>query len=180
MKTNPDIPAPQAPRERGTSLVEVLVALLIFLFLMIGVLQMFSMAFIINKGSEARTEMTYKCQQVVENLRYLNALYVGSDYSTAVLPANVGVNFTSLADGYTYDFYNYSQTQLDASYWGPSGANVVESVNPRYALSLAVTDGGDVWTVTVTARPNPNDDANRYLGVQPARRIVEYVAQLPK
>lgn len=161
--------------ERGASLVEVLVALLIFLFLMIGVLQMFSMAFIINKGSEARTEMTYKCQQMVENVRYLNALYKES----TPLPSGAGISFP-LADGYTYDLYNFSQTQLDASFWGPNGANVVESVNPRYALSMAVVDDGDFWTVTVTARPNPNTDANKYLGVQPRRRIVEYVAQLPK
>ncbi len=60
--------------EKGSSLIEVLVALLIMLFLMIGILQMFALSYMVNLGSAARTELTYKCEQVMESLRYFSYL----------------------------------------------------------------------------------------------------------
>src|SRR5512135_62154 len=60
--------------ERGSSLIEVMVALMIMLFLMIGVLQLFSMAYLVNLGAGARTEMTMRAEQVMENIRTIQAL----------------------------------------------------------------------------------------------------------
>ena len=42
----------------------------IMALVLVGILQMFSVSLVINKGSAARTQMLFKCQQVVENVRY--------------------------------------------------------------------------------------------------------------
>src|ERR1035437_7006302 len=53
---------------RGSSFVEVLLAMTIMALVLVGILQMFSVSLIINKGAAARTQMLFKCQQVVENI----------------------------------------------------------------------------------------------------------------
>src|ERR1035437_5780445 len=55
---------------RGSSFVEVLLAMTIMALVLVGILQMFSVSLIINKGAAARTQMLFKCQQVVENIRW--------------------------------------------------------------------------------------------------------------
>src|SRR5450756_280154 len=55
---------------RGSSFVEVLLAMTIMALVLVGILQMFSVSLIMNKGSAARTQMLFKCQQVVENIRW--------------------------------------------------------------------------------------------------------------
>ena len=42
----------------------------IMALVLVGILQMFSVSLIINKGAAARTQMLFKCQQVVENIRW--------------------------------------------------------------------------------------------------------------
>lgn len=171
-------PEPRPPQggERGSSLIEVLVALLIFLFLMLGVLQMFGLAFITANAAGARTEMTYKAQQLIENMRYLNSLYKSNP---TAIPSDLSTWFP-LSDGATYDLSTMSATDLAASYWGPGKTDVVESVNPRYALTMSVQDGGGYWNLTVTAKANTAAGVNPYIGGVGQRKVVEYVAQLAK
>ena len=177
-------------RARGSSLVEVLVAIAIMALMMVGILQMFSVALVTNYGSAARTEMTYKAQQVVENLRLIyffvrggnNALATAAGVATtlAVTPQPVLLPVSSSDSG----------TSLTWAYWGPSGANCVEGANQPYRLGYSVTDGGAFWIVTATATPVDNPAApiggtpvpgtRRSLGEGSKVKRVDYVAQLPK
>jgi type II secretory pathway pseudopilin PulG len=156
--------------EKGTSLVEVLVALLLLQILMLGILQMFSMAFVINKGSEARTDMTYEAQQLLENLRYLNSLYKINP--TLLSSYDLSPVSFPLTAGSTYDFTTVSN--LSTSYWGPSKANVLSIDNQRYQVYASVSDGGADWSVTVTVRADPTQTS--FL----KGKVIEYAAQLPK
>ncbi len=165
--------------ERGTSLLEVLIALLIFLFLMIGVLQMFTLAFLVNKGAGARTEMTYKAQQVVENMRFLNYLYHLDVTNKSKLPTDMQAWFP-LTDGASYDLSTFSSSQLSTSYWGPSKSDVVEGINPRYAVALKVTDAGGYWNLVVTVRANTATGVVPYIHGVGQRKVIDYAAQMPK
>lgn len=162
--------------ERGTSLVEVLIALLILFFLMIGILQMFAMAYLVNLGSAARTEMTYKCQQVCENVRYLRFLQ-----GEGVTPSQpTGITF---AAG-TYNL-PYSSSELTGSFWGPSGANVVEVPDGPFRLAVTFADGDTagepgIWIVTAEATPVLSAGVRRYRGAGIAHKRVDYVAHIPK
>ncbi len=163
--------------ERGTSLVEVLVALLIFLFLMVGVLQMFTLAYLVNQGSGARTEMTYKAQQVLENLKFLNNI----SRNGGTLPANLTPVAFPLVAGASFDLSTLSSSDLATSYWGPSVSNVVDAQDARYALVVNVADGGARWVVTVTARANPSANVTTpYIHGTGKYKEVDYVAELPK
>ena len=172
MKENPTTPK----GERGTSLIEVLIALLILFFLMIGILQMFAMAYLVNLGSAARTEMTYKCQQVTENLRYIHFLQA----SGATLPAPAGVTF---AQG-TYAL-PYTSSELSGSFWGPGFANVVEVPDGPFRLSVTIQDGDaagepGMWIVTANATPVLTPGLRRYKGAGLANKRVDYVAHIEK
>jgi hypothetical protein len=166
----------KAEGEKGSSLIEVLVALLIMLFLMIGILQMFALSYLVNLGSAARTELTYKCEQVMENVRYFSYL----SHEGIALPANTGITF---AAG-TYDL-PYSGSAVASSYWGPTQADVVEGEDMPYRLSVEVQDGdthgvAGQWIVTVSAVPSEVQGARKYIGVGIEHKRVDYVAQLPK
>lgn len=149
--------------EAGSSLIEVLIALFIMMILMIGILQMFSVACVVNASSSARTEMTYKCQQIVENLRYIyHVSTVNKDlpnHQNTLILAQAGVNF---ADG-TYNL-PYTGGEANYSYWGPNGADVIEQPNGPYRLSYTVVSqlylpapgalpGNNYLTITVSAIP---------------------------
>lgn len=164
------------PGERGTSLIEVLIALLILFFLMIGVLQMFAMAYLVNLGSAARTEMTYKCQQVCENVRYLRYLR-----GEGITP--------SLATGITFAAGTYSlpytSSELSGSFWGPAAANVVEVPDGPFRLAVTFADGDlagepGMWIVTAEATPVLSAGVRRYRGAGIANKRVDYVAHIPK
>lgn len=162
--------------EKGSSLIEVLVALLIMLFLMIGILQMFALSYMVNLGSAARTQLTYKCEQVMESMRYFSYL----SHEGLALPANTGISF---AEG-TYDL-PYTGSSVASSYWGPTQADVVEGPDMPYRLSVQIEDGdkhgvADQWIVTVSAYPSQAQGARKYLGAGIERKRVDYVAQLPK
>lgn len=171
--------------EQGSGLIEVLIALLIMLFMMIGVLQMFSMAFLVNLGSAARTDMTYKCQAVIENIRMIkylreNGLTVTNDPTTTIPPTFHAGTHSLPA----------STSDPDFAYWGPSGANVLGKmigstyIKPLYNLSYKIEDGGTTygapgfWIITVTAVPNLTAGSKHYIGIGLKHKRIDYVAQI--
>jgi Tfp pilus assembly protein PilV len=164
--------------ERGSSLIEVMVALMIMLFLMIGVLQLFSMAYLVNLGSGARTEMTSKAEQVVENMRYLQYLTKAAPKGLGqTAPSNIGITFpvTGATSG-TLD-------PTTNTYWGPAGANVFPTTSTNttpYQVSYTIVDATTWWQVTVTVQSSTASGARKYLGEGITRKRVDYVAQLPK
>lgn len=170
-------------RERGSSLIEVLVALMIMLFLMIGVLQLFSMAALVSMGSGARTEMTSKAQQVVENIRYLQFLTkptpTGLGHTVPTGLGSVGLAFPiAVATSGTLD-------PTSNTYWGPTGANVFPSAGDNdtpYQISYVIQDGtpATFWLVTVTVEPTTVSGARKYMGTAITHKRVDYVAQIPK
>ena len=171
--------------EKGSSLLEVLIALMIMLFLMIGILQMFSMAYLVNLGSGARTEMTYKCQQLAENIRLLN--YLAKNGFT--VPATTGITFPIAAATTSPANLPYTATELSTSpYWGPTDASVVDGPDMPYRLSYQIVDGDagasppapGFWIITVSATPNQATTSRRYLGAGMAHKRVDYVSQMPK
>ena len=166
-----DRPSNGSGPEAGTSLLEVMIALLIMFILMIGVLQMFSLAYLQNMGAGARTEMTYKAEQFVETLRYLNALN-----KAGKTVANTGITFplTVTASPTTINPVTYT-------YWGPGKANVATASSP-YTVSYQIVDGGAIfWIVTVIITPNPKGSSQPvYLGSGISHKSLMYTAQILK
>ena len=168
-----------AGARRGSSFVEVLLAMTIMALVLVGILQMFSVSLIINKGSAARTQMLFKCQQVVENIRWY--YYVTSH--TLATPANTGI--PALGAG-TVNL-PYDGTEPEWAFWGPTGANVMEAANGPYKVSYTIVNdatqtlnsGAAVWVITVTAVPTDVAGASRYFGVSTSGggKRVDYVAQ---
>lgn len=139
---------PAKANERGTSLVEVLVSLLIFMFIMLGVLQLFSLSLLNDRASEARTDMTHRAQSVMEVIRTVNA--TGMSGTSGILPMTVGTR--NLPESFADPGYDF---------WGPEGQGIVES-GPRCRMSYVLTDAGTMWVVTVIAVPNTGT-GRRYL-----------------
>src|ERR1039458_8119883 len=82
-----------ARARRGSSFVEVLLAMTIMALVLVGILQMFSVSLIINKGAAARTQMLFKCQQVVENIRwyyYVTSNSLAAPTNTFIPPLAAG------------------------------------------------------------------------------------------
>jgi len=151
------------------TLVEVLVAMGLFFILTIAVLELYSASVAINFGSLARTDLVYKCERVVETIRWVEAL------KTQETPPDLtgyGVNLASQA-GSKVDL----PTDPTNAYWGKPGANVLDD-GQRYTLSYEVADAIDFWTVTVTARPKAS--GLTYIGAGIPAKVVHYVAQIPK
>lgn len=178
MNSKPNLPAVQvANPEKGSSLIEVLVALFIMMILMLGILQMFSVAYMENMGVAARTEMTYKAQQFVENLRYLQCLSLAT---TPVFVPNTGINFPLADSG--------GVQQIDpsaATYWNSANAGVVDPGAP-YILRYSVTNtnpASTMWAVTVMVDPvgsRPGDVGSRYVGMGIMGKAVVFSAEIPQ
>lgn len=154
--------------ERGLTLIEVLVSFFILFVVTLAVLQLLSMAYLVNLGSMVRTELTYRAEQVVETIR-LQRWRVNSNPLAADGCCPVGLNATK----------NITAGDCDA-FWGPTGANVIhpDSVldpnsNARYEIDYVIQNN----TVTVRAIP-ATSGANPYLGPAATKEVV-YVAQLP-
>jgi hypothetical protein len=183
-------------RARGSSFVEVLLAMTIMALVLVGILQMFSVSLVINKGSAARTQMLFKCQQVVENVRLY--YYIVSKLKPPILPvisetghaANTPMAtpgalpdlFTSTTCPVAQTFLPYNQAEAPVSwaYWGPAGANVMEQENGPYKISYTIKpdDVQKVWVVTVSATPTDVTSATRYFGIGTSSgKRVDYVAQ---
>lgn len=161
--------------EKGSSLIEVVMALGILLILMIGILQMFSMSYLMNLNSAASTEMAYKGQQVAEVLRW--ALY----QSAVGQPIGVSpyeLPLTALDPGVSYPLPSTS-SDANWNFWGPSGMGVIERANPPYQVTYTVADGGTTWDVTVQVRARQTSASN-YVGVAKKGKVVTYVVQAPK
>lgn len=149
-------------RERGVSLIEVLVAFFILFVVTLAVLQMLSMAYLVNLGSLTRTDLTYRAQRVVETIRLqrYRVFLLGVSAQDACCPVTPGSTMAIPPTG-----------SCDA-FWGPDGANVMEP-NARYSLSYTIDAGS---SVTVNAVPLTTG-ANLYLGPV-ANKAVVYVAQI--
>jgi hypothetical protein len=178
---------------RGSSFIEVLLAMTIMALVLVGILQMFSVSLVINKGSAARTQMLFRCQQVVENIRLFYYLTrQGSTTPAAITESGhvSGAAMTTpgtLPDALTAvakSFLPYNQAEAPASwgYWGPDGANVMEQENGPYKISYTIARDNvqNLWVVTVSATPTDVGTATRYFGVGLAGgKRVDYVAQFP-
>lgn len=158
--------------QRGLSLLEVLVAFFLLFVVTLAILEMLSMAYIVNQATEMRTDLTYKAQVVVEQVRLQSVLDALNGTTNACCPLQPGVPFV---------ITDQSDACFD-SYWGASGANIVEA-NPRYELRYQVTTlagaGGNNFVV-VEAVPGVLA-GYRYagdLGGSPAGKVVRYVAEL--
>jgi hypothetical protein len=164
---------------RGSSFVEVLLAMTIMALVLVGILQMFSVSLIINKGSAARTQMLFKCEQVVENIRWY---YYVTTHSLAA-PINTGIP----AIGAVTVNLPYLGTEPEWAFWGPDGANVMEAANGPYKVSYSIQEDTTqelnnlqhVWIITVSAVPTDVVGATRYFGIStsPGGKRVDYVAQ---
>ncbi len=175
-------------KEKGSSLIEILVAMAILMFLMVGVLSMFSMAYLMNLGAAARTEMTYKAQQVADVVRYLNFLHRSAPAS---VPAsiNTGLAFP-LTSGTTATITALSGSALQFAYWGapngtlPDAAGILNPNDLRYNITVSVTGPNAAGLVTLTVAVVPNTSTSnatgkRYLGPNMRWKEVDYVTQLP-
>jgi hypothetical protein len=145
--------------QRGLTMVEVLVAFFILFVVTLAVLQLLAMAYLVNLGSQIRTDLSYRVERVVETVR-LQRFRVNNgaaaDDTCIPVGSDAGLTITPTA----------CQTV-----WGPAGANVIEP-DARYQLSYIIRDN----EVTVKGEPLTTG-ANQYLG--PATfKVVVYVAQL--
>ena len=160
----------RARRQRGMTLIEVLVAFFILFVVTVAILEMFSMATAVNMGSQARTELGYRAERAVESIRLLLSL---ARLVPPVTP-DCGIDMNSLAaTGGPVDFPPNGKTAC----WDATGYNVLDPEG-RFVLSYEVTDGGLVWILTVTARPDETKPVPLYDRV--AAKAVRYVAQIPK
>lgn len=164
---------------RGSSFVEVLLAMTIMALVLVGILQMFSVSLIVNKGAAARTQMLFKCQQVVENIRW----YYYVTRNSLATPLLTGIP----ALGAVTVNLPYLGGEDEWAFWGPAGANVMEVANGPYKISYTIKDdatqklnsGGVVWVITVSAVPTNIAGATRYFGISTtgSGKRVDYVAQ---
>src|SRR5450759_3915904 len=112
---------------RGSSFVEVLLAMTIMALVLVGILQMFSVSLIINKGAAARTQMLFKCQQVVENIRW----YYYVTRNNLATPIGTGIPALGAV---TVDLPYLGSEGAEWAFWGPAGANVMETAKGPYKV----------------------------------------------
>ena len=163
--------------ERGLTLIEVLVSFFILFVVTLAVLQLLSMAYMVNLGSMARTELMYKAQEVVETIRlqkfrFSSLMETPSALELGCCPIAVNSQMTITPGDTTC-----------APFWGPARANVIDD-RARYTLNYTILiSPADPSLSTVTVRAIPLTDEtdpgghNRYLGPV-ANKAVVYVAQL--
>lgn len=184
---------PRRRSDRGMSLIEALIAMTMMALVIAGILQMFSLSLLMSFGAASRTELTVKCEQVVENLR-IAQMYAKTPYSDPTLANATGIYSagTPVAAG-TVVTLPYSQAELTASpYWGPTQANVVEGPDLPYRLSFVVSSDVNappnavlvtvtattVGNTTVATTQNQGPSQKRfYLGMSKVKRV-DYVAYL--
>ncbi len=156
-------------KERGSSLVEVLVSLMILLFVLLGVLQLFTMALAVDRSSIAKNEMMGKAHAVVEIIRLAratnNGMMNGND--SGILPLGPGTRALPT-----------SSLDINYPYWGPAGMGIVDPTS-RFQISYPVTDGGTEWIVAVLAEPSQQSGSVGYIGSQNTKGV-RYAAHIPK
>jgi hypothetical protein len=172
-----ELSAPRA--HRGSSFVEVLLAMTIMALVLVGILQMFSVSLVVNKGSAARTQMLFKCQQVVENIRW----YYFVTQNNLAVPLGTGI--PALADGLIVNL-PYLGGEAEWAFWGPAGANVMETPSGPYQVRYEIHQDAAqnvaplaAWVITVSAVPTNVPGATRYFGISTSGsgKRVDYVAQ---
>ncbi len=151
--------------QKGESLVEVLAALGILLAILVGVLQLFTMALLSFHATSAQGEMMRKAESVVEVIRLVRASGVSG--TSGILPLSAGDRQLPVSS---------SDTGFD--FWGPAGFGVVEH-EARYRVTYAVNDGGAQWVLSVFVEPNSTSTGNQYLG-SVGGKAVRYAARVPK
>ena len=147
-------------KERGLTLIEVLVAFFILFVVTLAVLQLLAMAYLVNLGSMVRSELTYRAERVIETVRVERWRHNKNLGDEPCCPVTPDSSWTILATDSTC-----------MPFWGPDGANVIEP-NARYQLTYYIKDNN---ALTVTAKPL-DTGPNRYLGPA-ATKVVVYVAQ---
>lgn len=166
---------------RGGTLIEVLIAMAILAILMVGILQLFSLALLTDTGSASRSDMTLRAQQVAENLRYLH--FIRTQDPTAV-PANTGLP-TAPSNGLTVTLPRNGTTDTNAAwwpYWGPAGTNVMYQENPPYSISYtySASPTPNYWFVTVSVTSANAPTGMTYIGTSARTKRVDYVCQVPQ
>jgi hypothetical protein len=174
---------------RGSSFVEVLLAMTIMALVLVGILQMFSVSLVINKGSAARTQMLFKCQQVVENVRLFYFLAKSGAPTPGLITENPHADGAAMStpgalplglNNVAKTFLPYGSTDATWAYWGPAGANVMEQDNGPYKISYTIAQDTvqRMYVITVSATPTDVVGATRYFGIgtQSGKRV-DYVAQ---
>lgn len=163
---------------RGSTLIEVLIAMALLAMLMVGVLQLFSLSLLTDSGSAARSDMTLKAQQVAENLRYLH--FLRAQNGAGAIPAGTGIPGSPPTLGVANNL-PYASGQTGWAYWGPAGANVFEQENPAYRISYTYAASGTAGylfvTVSVTSADAPT--GLNYVGPGAKVKRVDYVCQVP-
>jgi hypothetical protein len=179
---------------KGTTFLEVLVAMTILALLIVGILQMFVMSLGVNQGAASRTQLTYKAQQIAEIVKMYQFMGSGAVAGISV-PSGV-----RSADGTQIQNLNTAQSLSDTSsralpytssdqgwdFWGPQGMNVIEEEGMPYKLAWRVTDGGNTWDVIVSASPVLTEDTQSqsattlYRGAVNKWKKVEYVTSIKK
>lgn len=162
--------------EKGSTLVEILVSMAILAFLLTGILQMFGAAFVINQKSATRTWQAYKCQQVAEVLR----IVWNVNRRTGMLPANAADSGIQFQSGFVATL-PYKDGDPNWSYWGPAGANIIETSEGPYRIFYRIdTDpinNNFILTISAVDAKLLNDGEDPYVARPNVRRI-DYVMQL--
>lgn len=143
-----------------------------------GILQLFSLALLASAGAAARTELLFKCQQVVENVRFC----YGLTRRTPALPVPAGAGVPSPIVAGTYDL-PYLSSDGGYAYWGPGGANVIEEDKGPFKIFYTIEPSSGaasnfLWIVTVSAVPTDDAAAARRffgIGLRGFKRV-DYVA----
>jgi hypothetical protein len=140
-----------------------------------------------NLGSAARTEMTYKAQQVADVIRYLNLIQRSNP--TAVPSAtNTGLEFPLTQNSASpITITTLSGSNLDFGYWGPptstlpDAVGVLDPADLRYSIRILVAgpSTSGLETITVQVAPNLTGAGPRYLNSSVKWKEVDYVIQLP-
>jgi len=147
---------------RGSSFIEVLLAMTIMVLVLVGILQMFSVSLVINKGSAARTQMLFKCQQVVENVRLFYYLAKSGAPTPPLItelghasgaPMSTPGALPSALNDVAKSYLPYTPTDATWAYWGPAGANVMEQDNGPFKISYTIARDNvqNLWVITVSA-----------------------------
>jgi hypothetical protein len=179
---------------RGSSFIEVLLAMTIMVLVLVGILQMFSVSLVINKGSAARTQMLFKCQQVVENVRLFYYLAKSGAPTPPLItelghasgaPMSTPGALPSALNDVAKSYLPYTDPgsfpcNCPWDYWGPNGANVMETSNGPYKISYTIARDNvqNLWVITVSATPTDVATATPYFGIGlKSGKRVDYVAQ---
>ena len=164
---------------RGSSLIEVLVAISILSIMVAGILQLFSLALLSSAAAAARTDLLLKCQEVVENIRFCYSLTRRNPPGTP--PVSSGIPAV-LAETPSPVYLPYDSSDARWDYWGPDGANVMEQEAGPYEISYTIARSSGalnaLWIITVTAQPARRTTAasRRFFGVNlDSAKRVDYV-----